>query len=58
MDDIEILKLALSEKRALIKIYERIIKENRDLKNFADKLLAEDQNHKKMIENKIYELTL
>ena len=57
MIDIEVLRLALSKEEDAIKIYQKLLAENQNLKDLLYLLVTEEQKHKKLIEKKIIELS-
>jgi rubrerythrin len=57
MVEIEVLKLALSKEEEAIKLYQGLINEHPNLKDLLHLLINEEMKHKKMIENKIQQLS-
>lgn len=57
MTPTEALKLALSEEIKAIELYEKLNLKHSSLKEIFLFLINEEQKHKKLIENKITELT-
>lgn len=57
MIEVEALKLALSKEEGSIAVYQELIAKHPNLKDLLYSLLLEEQKHKKLIEEKIKELT-
>lgn len=57
MTPVEALKLALSKEAASIQLYNKLYLEHPALKELFLFLVNEEEKHKKMIEQKIYEIT-
>lgn len=57
MSPVEALKFALSKEIEAIGVYARLAVENPTLKDTFSFLVTEEQKHKKLLEQKIYELT-
>lgn len=55
--EIEALKLALGKEENSIALYQELIAKHSNLKDLLYSLLLEEQKHKKLIEEKIRELT-
>ena len=57
MTPVEALKLALSKEEASIALYKKLAVEHSAVRELLTFLENEEQKHKKMIEEKIFELT-
>ena len=57
MTPVEALKLALSKETASIELYKKISKEHSVIRELVTFLLNEEYKHKKLIEDKIAEVT-
>jgi rubrerythrin len=57
MTDVEVLRIALGEEEKAIKIYQSMLAEHPNLKDMLLTLIMAEQNHKKVIEKKISDLT-
>ncbi len=57
MIPVEALKLALSKELTSINLYRDLSNKHPEIKDLLSVLLTEEQKHKKMIEDKIYEIT-
>lgn len=57
MTEVEALKMALAKESASIELYQSFIVKYSNLKDLLYDLLIEEQKHKKLIEQKIQELT-
>lgn len=57
MIPVEALKLALSKETASIQLYNKLNLEHPGLSELFLSLINEEEKHKKMIEQKIYEIT-
>jgi rubrerythrin len=57
MIEVEALKLALKKEEAAIKLYQDLLAKHPSIKDLLYTLLIEEQKHKKLIEEKIRELT-
>ncbi len=57
MGPVEALKLALSKEEESIKLYDKLNLEHPGLKDIFLFLVNEEEKHKQLIENKIYEAT-
>ncbi len=58
MTPVEALKLALTKENASIQLYQRMSEEHPAIKELATMLLNEEYKHRKLIEEKIVEITL
>lgn len=50
--------MALKKEEGSIKFYETLLKKHPELKELMYTLISQEQQHKKLIENKIVELTV
>ncbi len=57
MTPVEALEVALEKEKASIALYQDLIAKHSVIKNLLYSLLIEEQKHKKLIEEKIVELT-
>ena len=57
MTPVEALKLALAKEQNSIDLYERLSEQHKAVKELLLFLLTEEQKHKKLIQEKIVELT-
>ena len=57
MIDVEVLKIALAKEKDAIKVYQGMLVKHPNLTELLSFLVTEEQKHKKMIEEKIAELT-
>ena len=57
MTDVEVLQIALGEEEKAIKMYQDMLLEHPNLKDTLPALISAEQNHKKVIEEKIINLT-
>ncbi len=57
MVEIEVLKLALAKEESAIKSYQEMLISYPALQDLLSFLVTEEQKHKKLIENKIVELS-
>ncbi|MFA4933893.1 MAG: hypothetical protein WC574_05630 [Candidatus Omnitrophota bacterium] len=57
MIDIEVLRIALAKEENAIKLYKKLLRDHPALKDLLYFLITEEQKHKKLIQNKIIELT-
>lgn len=57
MTPVEALKLALGKEEASIKLYNSLSQKHAEIKELLFDLLIEEEKHKKMIEEKIVEMT-
>jgi len=57
MTPVEALKLALSKEQEALDLYHRLAEEDRLVKEIFQFLVIEEEKHKKLLEEKIYEMT-
>lgn len=57
MTSVEALKLALEKEKNSIKLYQELSRKHSAIKGLFDFLIIEEQKHKKMITDKISEVT-
>lgn len=57
MTDVEVLRIALAEEEKAIKMYQGMLAEHPNIKDMIVTLIMAEQNHKKIIEKKIFDLT-
>ena len=57
MIEVEALKLALRKEEGAIKFYQELVVKHPTIKDLLFTLITEEQKHKKLIEEKIRELT-
>lgn len=57
MTPVEALKIALAKEKAAIELYTKLSKEHSEIRQLLSELLTEEQKHKKLIEQRITQLT-
>ena len=57
MTDVEVLRIALEKEERSIKFYQGMLAEHPNLKDMLLTLIMAEQNHKKVVEKKISDLT-
>jgi rubrerythrin len=57
MTPVEALQVALTTEKSSIDLYERMARRYPEVRELAELLVIEEQKHKKMIEEKIVEMT-
>lgn len=57
MTPVEALEVALEKEKAAIALYQDLIVKHSEIKDLLYSLLIEEQKHKKLLEEKIVELT-